>query len=613
MKKILIILLCSFIASCASSAEKDLNNPTQVIIEEILITQTKTPEPTNTPTITITPTITVTPKPQSLKIGDDNGALSFMEGSHLNISDINGHDLTLVNPGIVRLSKYAALPFRWSIDERYITYMTGLGDHSFLRLVDVHSSEVKDISLPSITSGSFSWHPAGEKFAVSPSSGSYIWIINLEDATPQKIDIDIETERIFDLNWSPDGQKISLNYSVPRDEATRTIYPAVIDINGDILFQPDYSGADIIWSPQENKIGLIRAQSFEILDLDTKEKINIISLPYQGQKSEAIDSVTWSPDGNHIAYEIGNIVYNTADWLPISSIHVYNIAEGQDFQITEMNENYDNIIWSPDGKHLAYSVCGDNQCSIQRVDIDGNNKFEIISDLGPEVSSLHWISSPVFLHHSLSVDTNSTIPTPPIYDDFENSQFNQNLWSLSNSESLNYFTYEPVNGSLEISSKGEIESQDISLRLNGSRSISSVEAFEAKLRIDDNSHGEFTLVKTFVDVFSGSFSFSTACFLENNLESPRYFCNVAHTNDGYKPVYGTDTIPININQWYEVRIEFRSDTGFVHYYLDGDIVGIFGYEADNILYEDAIFEPGIGIWVGNGYILSSFDDVRITE
>ena len=168
MKKVLLILFCLFIASCSSPAEQNLNNSTQEIIEEP--SKTQTPEPSNTPTLSITPTITSTPTPQPFSIGDGSGTLSFMEGSQLNFSDINGQYPILINPGIVRLSKYSALPYHWSPDERYITFRSGIGDLSFLRLVDVNSSEVKDISLPSLSSKSFSWHPSGRKIAVSPAA-----------------------------------------------------------------------------------------------------------------------------------------------------------------------------------------------------------------------------------------------------------------------------------------------------------------------------------------------------------------------------------------------------------------------------------------------------------
>jgi len=79
-------------------------------------------------------------------------------------------------------------------------------------------------------------------------------------------------------------------------------------------------------------------------------------------------------------------------------------------------------------------------------------------------------------------------------------------------------------------------------------------------------------------------------------------------------VYRTGSIPVDFDQWYVVRIKFNPETGYVQYYLDGNLIDTYKpLETEKFIDEGAHFEPGVGVWVSSGHILSYVDDLRITE
>jgi hypothetical protein len=615
------------------------------IFEEPSITLTQTQNPT------IAPTMTVTPTTESISIGDESGVLSFLEGSQINIIDLNGADLLLIDRGLGNVWKYGNPPYAWSPNGRYFAFNIIIDRHPALKIIDTFTSEVTDISLDPNSWGTYSWHPDSDKIIVHSGSDPDFWIIDLKGNRIQDIDINLDYHQPENLLWSSDGEKFSFRFFTENEE--ETYYSSVVvNLDGTIAFLPKTRFNTFIWPPKGNIIGIQKSQSFETYNIDTNESVEILNIEGISKvieniaRSMVIENITWSPDGKYLAYRINEGPFGRGVYFNNTSIHVYDLVENQDYQITDVQMEYGNIVWSPDGDQIAYTLCDENQCSIQRVDIlknnkwspvgdqleymvcdktgcieqqtgiYGNNRFEITSNLDPGVGNLFWSPFLIKLLPSIMstpVTPWDSMPTPPLYDDFAGEILNQNLWRLGDPESLNYYKYGQDKGTLEIDSIGEIESKDIGLRLTGSRTITSVGAFEASLKIDPSSAG-YAFAKTFVDVYSGSLSWATQCCLGNSSENPTFYCHVAHTSDGYNVVYSTKSIPINHDQWYVIRIEFQPETGFVQYYLDGNLIDTYvPIDSEWFIDERAIFEPGIGIWVGNGYILTNFDDVRITE
>ena len=58
---------------------------------------------------------------------------------------------------------------------------------------------------------------------------------------------------------------------------------------------------------------------------------------------------------------------------------------------------YSNLTWSPSGDQLGYTLCDEYQCSIRRVDKNGNKVFDVVY-LDPGVSSVYWTYTPLKIH-----------------------------------------------------------------------------------------------------------------------------------------------------------------------------------------------------------------------
>nr|WP_286308235.1 Tol-Pal system beta propeller repeat protein TolB [Polynucleobacter sp. HIN5] len=81
--------------------------------------------------------------------------------------------------------------------------------------------------------------------------------------------------------------------------------------------------------------------------------------------SEPIISVSWSPDGQKIAY------VSFEDRKPI--VYVHELASGRRIVLSNERGNNSAPSWAPDGKSLAISLSKDGNTQIYRVNADGSN------------------------------------------------------------------------------------------------------------------------------------------------------------------------------------------------------------------------------------------------
>jgi len=109
------------------------------------------------------------------------------------------------------------------------------------------------------------------------------------------------------------------------------------------------------WSLQGEKFALgvppLKSDNFELYSVSrtgTETQLTNFSATY---KSIKIGSYSWSPDGGHIAFWIGNTAENGIRW----EIAIMDIAQSE---ITNycLGEGVTNPIWSPDGRYLAVGL-----------------------------------------------------------------------------------------------------------------------------------------------------------------------------------------------------------------------------------------------------------------
>ncbi len=144
-----------------------------------------------------------------------------------------------------------------------------------------------------------SWSPDGAHIAyISDASGEdEIWIVDQNATEPARQLTNGHASRLFDLAWSPEGDRIAFNDYLGR--------LSVVTIDGGVetLVADDIRGA---------------IRDFE-----------------------------WSPQGGHLAFSLRNDA-------GISRIHIWSVATGELNQATSDYFSSTNPAWSPDGNYLFY-------------------------------------------------------------------------------------------------------------------------------------------------------------------------------------------------------------------------------------------------------------------
>jgi len=517
--------------------------------------------------------------------------------------------------------------YAWSPDGRYLGFLANITrlQEKTLYLLDTVNAEIRILTTNSHNVVAFAWHPDDDILAFSDTTGtdetnSSIWIVDINESAPKKLEINLTSNMIENLAWSPNGERLSFT-STAYSDGIRHVSSYIVDDDGQNLVQLDTYDRSIIWSPLENKIGMVSDYSFVVQDLSQNEVSELINLPEHG--SWIMDNVRWSPDGKYIAYRVQEIRSGEYIEFPNSSVHVFSIDNSDDYQLTDMAKSYDNIAWSPNSSRIAFTKCEEDQCGIYTANIYSMSVVEIAHYPGVEVSQLNWRPS-IILNPSIIPPTSTPIaswnllPIPPLYDDFESNDIDNDKWGegwgASVAGSSGYYSYKQDNGVLEIKSNGTIQSEDFGLPLTGARSISQIQAFEARLKISRGSQG-FAFVKIQISADLDTYDWYTQCRLGGSLQKqPTFICDIAKSLGGYGIVYQTDAVSINFDQWYVVRIEIQPDSGAVQYYLDGNLLSTYvPDDVDELTQENVWFYPNIGAWVSNGSITAYVDNVRITE
>jgi len=143
------------------------------------------------------------------------------------------------------------------------------------------------------------WSPDGAEIAyISDADGEdEIWIVDQIGTEPAKQLTDGHSARLFNLAWSPDGDRI-----------------AFTDYMGRLSVVTVANGAEVLVADD------IRG---------------------------AIGDFEWSPHGGHLAFSLNNRV-------GVGRIHIWSVADGRLHQVTSDHFESGNPAWDPNGDYLFY-------------------------------------------------------------------------------------------------------------------------------------------------------------------------------------------------------------------------------------------------------------------
>ena len=142
------------------------------------------------------------------------------------------------------------------------------------------------------------------------------------------------------------------------------------------------------WSPSRDQIAFVSGWRLYVIDTDGGEETNLSDALFSDgiPKGDVDGAISWSPDGNWIAFAITFGRASYGENLPSGSIRdicVMNIEDKSFFNLTRniLNQNIQKWSsgpqWSPDGTQILYNTSCDEQCNIYIMNSDGSNQRQL--------------------------------------------------------------------------------------------------------------------------------------------------------------------------------------------------------------------------------------------
>ena len=142
------------------------------------------------------------------------------------------------------------------------------------------------------------------------------------------------------------------------------------------------------WSPSRDQIAFVSGWRLYVIDADRGEETNLSDTLFSdgSPRGEVDGSISWSPEGNWIAFAITFGRASYGENLPsgnIRDICVMNIEDKSFFNLTRNILNQDirkwsgAPAWSPDGTQILYNTSCDGQCNIYIMNSDGSNQRQL--------------------------------------------------------------------------------------------------------------------------------------------------------------------------------------------------------------------------------------------
>ena len=204
-----------------------------------------------------------------------------------------------------------------------------------------------------------------------------IYVMNADGSGQARVTVGIKGG--YEPNWSPDGTKIVFQYGGLKvaDIATGGIQAIPLGVEKDNL--PNQYLVKPAWSPDGEWIAFLNESGTQgDVYLIRPDGTGLRRLTDSNDVSRDGDLV-WSPDGKQLAYSAhrtGNI-----------EIYVLDVAgalqgEAASRQLTDSKPPVRNLVtsWSPDGSRIAYSSDRDGNAEIYMVNVDGSDSVRLTDD-----------------------------------------------------------------------------------------------------------------------------------------------------------------------------------------------------------------------------------------
>ncbi len=197
------------------------------------------------------------------------------------------------------------------------------------------------------------WRPDGRKIGYLSSKTGTVQIWEMDPDGHNPLQVSNVSGGVTGFEYSPDMQHVYFTKRVKVEENPHDMHPDLplsnVLIYDDLMYRHwdrwhDYSYSHIFVSPYSNgSIGRYH-------DIMEGEPWDSPMPPFGG-----IGQISWTPDGNALAYTAKKKVGKERALSTNSDIYLYDLNTRQTTNLTPFNQGYDrNPAFSPDGRYMAW-------------------------------------------------------------------------------------------------------------------------------------------------------------------------------------------------------------------------------------------------------------------
>ena len=260
---------------------------------------------------------------------------------------------------------------------------------------------------------SATWTPDGKRIGyLSAQSGSLqLWEMNVDGSNKTQVtNID---GGVDNFKYSPNGKRIMFTKDVKILESVKDIYPDLPKAGGKIITNLLYRHWDqwedeffshVFYADYNN--GVVG----ELKDIMPGEPYDSPLKPFGG-----MEEISWSPDGNYIAYGCKKLYGKDYAISTNSDIYLYNIKTGETKNLTEENKGYDRFpSFSNNGEFLAYTSQEHDGFEADQerlfiIDLKDFSKKRYLKDFEYSPSGIIWSNDDKELYFVVGIDATHQI------------------------------------------------------------------------------------------------------------------------------------------------------------------------------------------------------------
>jgi Tol biopolymer transport system component len=212
---------------------------------------------------------------------------------------------------------------RWSFDGKYIVFRDSSEfDFRVLELETGHQVKILEDQVPFYPHFA-DWSPTGQEVALMGALRDEntlgLYIADIIGTSPPYLTWKCEYW-CRDFQWSSDGQHIIISENLPRGDSgglARVIKVNIRTGQAALVFSIDRSIDEMRWNPVEERVAIVSyGEGTFLLDKDGQEQLQIVP--------DDVGDMIWSPDGKWLAFN-----QEVFAPKPRTVVNVYNVETGE--------------------------------------------------------------------------------------------------------------------------------------------------------------------------------------------------------------------------------------------------------------------------------------------